>query len=175
MEVKIENGKLIISIDMQAPTSSATGKTLVVATTHGNVTTDCVIDGKPVVVGLNSYIKKQIFNNCLKILNRKLTSIIFQFSVAAERYTLGSRRGKPGRDSATKTLNSLLRRRLARVQMISHRYYLFAKFFLPIFYQDTARTLNKHHPKARQTLSKHQPKLAKSYTLYKHFVRHLTD
>ncbi|HCY77712.1 MAG TPA: hypothetical protein DHV28_17510 [Ignavibacteriales bacterium] len=58
MEVKIENGKLIISIDMQTPTPSASGKTLMVATTHGNVTTDCVIDGKPVVVGLNAYIKK---------------------------------------------------------------------------------------------------------------------
>lgn len=58
MEVKIEDGKLIISIDMQEPTPSASGKTLVVATTHGNVTTDCAIDGKPVVVGLNAYIKK---------------------------------------------------------------------------------------------------------------------
>jgi len=58
MEVKIENDKLIISIELQKPTPSASGKTLVVATTHGNVTTDCVIDGKPVVVGLNAYIKK---------------------------------------------------------------------------------------------------------------------
>jgi len=58
MEVKIENGKLIISIDMQTPTPSASGKTLVIATTHGNVKTDCVIDGKPVVIGLNAYIKK---------------------------------------------------------------------------------------------------------------------
>ena len=58
MEVKIENGKLIISIELQKPTPSASGKTLVVATTHGNVTTDCVIDGKHVVVGLNAYIKK---------------------------------------------------------------------------------------------------------------------
>jgi hypothetical protein len=58
MEVKIENGKLIISIELQKPTPSASGKSLVVATTHGNVTTDCVIDGKPVVVGLNAYIKK---------------------------------------------------------------------------------------------------------------------
>jgi hypothetical protein len=58
MEVKIENGKLIISIELQKPTPSKSGKTLVVATTHGNVTTDCVIDGKPVVVGLNAYIKK---------------------------------------------------------------------------------------------------------------------
>ena len=58
MEVKIENDKLIISIELQKPTPSASGKTLVVATTHGNVTKDCIIDGKPVVVGLNAYIKK---------------------------------------------------------------------------------------------------------------------
>ena len=58
MEVKIENDKLIISIELQKPTPSASGKTLVVATTHGNVITNCVIDGKPVVIGLNAYIKK---------------------------------------------------------------------------------------------------------------------
>ena len=58
MEAKIENGKLIISIDMQEPTPSASGKTLVVATTHGNVTTECLVDGKNVVIGLNAYIKK---------------------------------------------------------------------------------------------------------------------
>ena len=58
MEVKIENDKLIISIELQKPAPSASGKTLVVATTHGNVTTDCIIDGKLVVVGLNAYIKK---------------------------------------------------------------------------------------------------------------------
>jgi hypothetical protein len=58
MEVKIEDGKLIISIELQKPTPSASGKTLVVATTHGNVVTQCIVDGKPVVVGLNAYIKK---------------------------------------------------------------------------------------------------------------------
>jgi hypothetical protein len=58
MEVKIENGKLIISIDLQEPTPSASGKTLVVATTHGNVATECVVNGKNVVIGLNAYIKK---------------------------------------------------------------------------------------------------------------------
>jgi hypothetical protein len=58
MEVKIENGKLIISIELQNPTPSASGKTLVVATTHGNMVTQCMIDGKNVVVGLNAYIKK---------------------------------------------------------------------------------------------------------------------
>ena len=58
MEVKIEDGKLIITIELQDPTPSASGKTLVVATTHGNVVTDCIIEGKPIVVGLNAYIKK---------------------------------------------------------------------------------------------------------------------
>lgn len=58
MEVKIENGKLIISIELQKPTPSASGKTLVVATTHGNMPTECVIEGKTVVIGLNAYIKK---------------------------------------------------------------------------------------------------------------------
>ena len=58
MEAKIENGKLIITIDLQEPTPSASGKTLVVATTHGNVATQCMIDGKNVVIGLNAYIKK---------------------------------------------------------------------------------------------------------------------
>jgi hypothetical protein len=58
MDVKIENGKLIITIDLHEPTSSASGKTLVVATTYGNVTTPCVIEGKNVVIGLNAYIRK---------------------------------------------------------------------------------------------------------------------
>ncbi len=58
MEAKIENGKLIIIIDLQEPTPSASGKTLVVATTHGNVATQCLVDGKNVVIGLNAYIKK---------------------------------------------------------------------------------------------------------------------
>jgi hypothetical protein len=43
---------------MQKPTPSASGKTLVVASSHGNQTTTAVINGKPVVVGLNAYIKK---------------------------------------------------------------------------------------------------------------------
>ena len=58
MEVKIENGKLIITIEMQEPAPSASGKTLVVATTHGDVTTQCLVEGKNLVIGLNAYIKK---------------------------------------------------------------------------------------------------------------------
>ena len=36
----------------------ASGKTLVVATTGGNVATAATVDGKPVIVGLNAYVKK---------------------------------------------------------------------------------------------------------------------
>ncbi len=58
MEVKIENGKLYITIELQEPAPSASGKNLVVASTRGNVVTDCEIDGKQVVIGLNAYIRK---------------------------------------------------------------------------------------------------------------------
>ena len=42
---------------MTEPTPSASGKTLVVASSHGNKETDAKINGKPVVIGLNAYIK----------------------------------------------------------------------------------------------------------------------
>lgn len=48
---------LTITIDLEAPHASASGKTLVVASTHGNTATTAVIDGKPVIVGLNAYIR----------------------------------------------------------------------------------------------------------------------
>ncbi|NQW48695.1 MAG: hypothetical protein HQ464_13120 [Planctomycetes bacterium] len=41
------------------PEKSASGKTLVVASTYGNKETDCVVDGKKVVVGVNAYIPKK--------------------------------------------------------------------------------------------------------------------
>jgi hypothetical protein len=55
---KIEGNKLIITADLETPTPSASGKTLVVASTRGNKATDVMIDGKPVIIGLNAYIKK---------------------------------------------------------------------------------------------------------------------
>jgi len=58
MKVEIQGNDLIITIEMQKPTPSASGKTLVIASSHGNQTTTATIDGKPVVVGLNAYIKK---------------------------------------------------------------------------------------------------------------------
>lgn len=57
MKVTIEKGELVIRIPMQTPTPSASGKTLVVASSHGNQATTAVIDGKPITVGLNAYIR----------------------------------------------------------------------------------------------------------------------
>lgn len=57
MKVTIEKGELVIRIPMQDPKPSASGKTLVVASSHGNQQTTAVVNGKPVYVGLNAYIK----------------------------------------------------------------------------------------------------------------------
>ena len=48
---------LTLVLDLQEPTPSASGKTLVVATTHGNVPTDVMVNDKPVIVGVNAYIR----------------------------------------------------------------------------------------------------------------------
>jgi len=58
MEARIENGKLIIEIPVTDPRPSASGKTLVVATSGGNKATTAIVNGKPVVVGLNAYIPR---------------------------------------------------------------------------------------------------------------------
>jgi hypothetical protein len=57
MEVAIKNNKLCIEIDLEKPTPSASGKTLVVASTRGNTVTTVEVDSKPVTIGLNAYIK----------------------------------------------------------------------------------------------------------------------
>lgn len=58
MNVEIKGNKLYIEIDVETPTPSASGKTLVVASTRGNAVTTAEVDGKPVTIGLNAYIKK---------------------------------------------------------------------------------------------------------------------
>ena len=58
MKVELKGNDMVITIPMGTPTPSASGKTLVVASTRGNVITDAMIDGKPVVVGVNAYIKR---------------------------------------------------------------------------------------------------------------------
>ena len=57
MKVEIKDKKLYIEIDLEEPTRSASGKTLVVASTHGNTVTTAEVNGKPVTIGLNAYIK----------------------------------------------------------------------------------------------------------------------
>ena len=59
MKVEIKNGKLIVEIDINdPPIPSASGKTLVVASSRGNQSTTATVKGKAVVVGLNAYITK---------------------------------------------------------------------------------------------------------------------
>ncbi len=57
MTAKIVGNKLVIEIPLNAvPVPSASGKTLVVASTHGNKVTEARVDGKNAVLGLNAYI-----------------------------------------------------------------------------------------------------------------------
>ena len=59
MTAKIVRNKLVIEIPLNAtPVLSATGKTLVVASTHGNKVTEAQVNGKNIVVGLNAYIPR---------------------------------------------------------------------------------------------------------------------
>lgn len=58
MKVAIEGKELVIRIPMQEPRPSTSGKTLVVASTNGNKTTDVQVQGQNVIIGLNAYIKK---------------------------------------------------------------------------------------------------------------------
>jgi hypothetical protein len=58
MTVEIKGNRLCIEIDLEQPTPSASGKTLVVASTRGNAVTSVEVDGKPVTIGLNAYVTK---------------------------------------------------------------------------------------------------------------------
>ena len=59
MKVTIEGGELVIRLPLnRTPTPSASGKTLVVATSRGNQRTEAVVSGRPVIVGVNAYIER---------------------------------------------------------------------------------------------------------------------
>ncbi len=58
INVEIKNNQLIVTADLETPTPSASGKTLVVCSSRGNMTTKAQVQGKPVIVGLNAYIRK---------------------------------------------------------------------------------------------------------------------
>lgn len=57
MKATIKNDILHIEIPLQKPKASASGKSLVVASSRGNKTTTALVDGKPVTIGLNAYIE----------------------------------------------------------------------------------------------------------------------
>lgn len=56
LSVTREGDTLVIRIPIQAPAPSASGKTLVVASTHGNQKSGIQIDGKDVFLGVNAYV-----------------------------------------------------------------------------------------------------------------------
>jgi hypothetical protein len=49
---------LTLVMKLQEPRPSASGKTLVFATTHGNMPSGVKLDGHDVIVGVNAYIRK---------------------------------------------------------------------------------------------------------------------
>jgi hypothetical protein len=55
---KVVGTKLIIEADLETPTPSASGKTMVVASTRGNMKTGVQVAGKEITVGLNAYFHK---------------------------------------------------------------------------------------------------------------------
>jgi hypothetical protein len=57
MQANIKNGTLIVEVEVE-PYRSASGKSLVIASTHGNVKTGCIYEGKEVTIGLNAYVKQ---------------------------------------------------------------------------------------------------------------------
>jgi len=59
MTVEVKGDNLVITAPIQKnPAPSKSGKTLVVASSHGNVRTTVEVLGKPVTVGFNAFIGK---------------------------------------------------------------------------------------------------------------------
>ena len=59
MKAEIVGKNLVITVPLTDPTPSASGKTLVVASSHGNKETDAKINGKPVIIGLIETINRK--------------------------------------------------------------------------------------------------------------------
>lgn len=54
----VEGDELVIRVPLNKPPQrSATGKTMVVASSHGNQPTEAKVDGQTVIVGVNAYYK----------------------------------------------------------------------------------------------------------------------
>ena len=58
MKASLKNGVLTIEIPVNpTPIASKSGKSKVIASTNGNVVTNVLVDGKPLIIGLNAYTK----------------------------------------------------------------------------------------------------------------------
>jgi hypothetical protein len=56
----IEGTDLVIRVPLNAtPVLSASNKTLVIASSHGNQKTDATVNGQPIIVGVNAYVFRQ--------------------------------------------------------------------------------------------------------------------
>jgi hypothetical protein len=59
VKATIEGNELVIRLPLnKSPVPSSSGKTLVVASSHGNRTTEATVNGQPVVIGVNAYIQR---------------------------------------------------------------------------------------------------------------------
>lgn len=58
MNAKIDGKNLVITIPVNSPLQpSKTGKTLLLASSHGIVPTTLVVEGKPVKIGVNAMVQ----------------------------------------------------------------------------------------------------------------------
>lgn len=57
MKAEIKNNELTITLTIEKKESKS-GKSIVIATTNGNVTNGLEYEGNPVIIGVNAYIKK---------------------------------------------------------------------------------------------------------------------
>ena len=58
VELSADKKQLVITADLETPQPSASGKTLVVASTRGNMRTSVEVNGKPLTLGFNAYVNK---------------------------------------------------------------------------------------------------------------------
>ena len=58
LTAQLKGDKLIITIDINnPPRPSTSGKTTVIASSNGNQATTAQWEGKPIIVGVNAYVK----------------------------------------------------------------------------------------------------------------------
>jgi hypothetical protein len=58
VKATIENEELVIRLPLnKKPVPSSSGKTQVVASSHGNQPTQAIVNGQPVIIGVNAYIR----------------------------------------------------------------------------------------------------------------------